>query len=135
MCTSKYNIDLRQMKYHIDMFKSFWTNHAFMRLSTNYSTVWFRRIEKNLAVILFIVTTSILMSKCPHKLGVLLESTIFDHIWNHFHRINQLYQPKNAQKWTIFSFVKINTQVYQHFNPMYNLVWINFEHDLKCLGC
>ena len=68
-----------------------------MSLFVDWITLWVHGVEKNLALIFFIVTTSILVSKWPHERW-LSEYTLFDHIWNHFHRVNQVLLPKNAQK-------------------------------------
>ena len=73
-----------------------------MRLSTDWITLRVHDVEKNLAPFIFIVTTSILVSK-----------------WRHEWVFNQ---------YSVFN-------VCCHFKPMYNLVWINFEHDLQCSGC
>ena len=54
------------------------------RLSTDWSKLRVYSIGKNLALLIFIVTTSILVSKWPHKLG-LSEFTLVDHNGNHFH--------------------------------------------------
>ena len=64
-----------------------------MRISTNWSTLRFLSVAKNL--ILFNVTILILVSKPTNRRG-LSESTPYDHTWKHFHRENQSLLPKNA---------------------------------------
>ena len=50
-----------------------------MRLSVDWITIRVHDVEKNLALIFFIVNTSILVSKWPHGWGF-SEYTLFDHI-------------------------------------------------------
>ena len=69
-----------------------------MRLSVEWITLWVHNVEKNLGLIFFIVTNSILVKKWPHGLGV-SEYALFEHIGNRFHRVNHVLLPKNAQKY------------------------------------
>ena len=41
-------------------------------------------------------SSSFLVSKWPHEWG-LSESTLFYHIWNHFHRVNHVLLPKTLK--------------------------------------
>ena len=76
---------------------------------------------------IFIVTTSILVSKWQHAWG-LSECTLFDHIWP-----KQKLLPKNVQKEHMLSELEVSTQCFntQYFKQMHDLVWISFESNLE----
>ena len=67
--------------------------------------------------------SSSIIFHCDHlNLGVkmtarigLSESTLVDHIGNHFHRVNHVLLPKNAKKCPFFSVVEISTQCLSPF--------------------